>query len=118
MNNDIILIAIAIIALLTYIFIIWGVNKKLKQYNTACLWRSLFLALFLAPGLILFGEHAGIPLPSFAWMSAAMNTYNCIEHSVFCSVKLNLFISILPFLATWLFIYMMCSGKQDDSNKD
>ncbi|MCW8929800.1 MAG: hypothetical protein OQL19_06145 [Gammaproteobacteria bacterium] len=78
--------------------------------QVSCLWRSLFLAIFLAPGLLLYGEHAGIPLPSFAWMSVASNVYNCVEKSLFCSVKLNLLVSILPFLATWIFAFMMCKG--------
>ncbi|MCK5697881.1 MAG: hypothetical protein KAI02_06950, partial [Gammaproteobacteria bacterium] len=64
--------------------------------HVSCFWRSLFLAFCLAPGLMLYGEHAGIPIPSFAWMSGAMSTYNCIEKSIFCSIKLNLLISILP----------------------
>ncbi len=114
MDNDITIIAGLLIALLVYFLVIWLFRKWLIKHQVSCLWRSLFLAAFLAPGLLLYGEHAGIPLPAFAWMSAASNAYNCIEKSLFCSVKLNLYMSVLPFLATWMFAYMMCKGPDKD----
>jgi len=103
-----------IVVLLVYILIILWLRKQLLKNQVACLWRSLFLAAFLAPGLLIFGEHAGIPLPAFAWMSGAMNIYNCTQLSLFCSFKLNLYLSILPFFATWLFSYMMCKDSQKE----
>ncbi len=114
MDNEITIIAGLLIALLVYFLVIWLFRKWLIKHQVSCLWRSLFLAAFLAPGLLLYGEHAGIPLPAFAWMSAASNAYNCIEQSLFCSVKLNLYMSVLPFLATWMFAYMMCKGPDKD----
>ncbi len=107
------LIAGFLVALLVYLLVIWFVRKWMIKHQLSCLWRSLVLAFFLAPGLLLYGEHAGIPLPAFAWMSAASNAYNCIEQSLFCSVKLNLYMSVLPFLATWMFAYMMCKGPEN-----
>jgi hypothetical protein len=98
-----------------YFLAIWWFRKWMIQQQVSCFWRSFFLALFLAPGLLLYGEHAGIPLPAFAWMSGASNLYNCLNQSLFCSIKLNLFLSIFPFFATWLFAYMMCQGPKKDS---
>ena len=103
-------IAAILAVLIIYLTLVWLLRNWLIKRQVSCLWRSLILAVLLAPGLILYGEHAGIPLPAFAWMSAASNTYNCVQQSIFCSVKLNLFISVLPFLATWMFAYMMCKG--------
>ncbi len=107
-------IATVLVILAVYLLAVWMLRKWLIRREVSCLWRSLVLAILLAPGLLLFGEHAGIPLPAFAWMSAASNAYNCVSQSLFCSLKLNLFISILPFLATWAFIYMMCKGTDKD----
>ncbi len=108
MNSTLMIPAVIIISLILYVAVILWINKWLRKKQTACFWRALFLAVFLAPGLLLYGEHAGIPLPSFAWMSGLSNAYNCMENGVFCELKLNLFISVLPFLATWLFVYIMC----------
>ena len=113
MDSGITLIAAVLVSLILYFLFIWLVRKWMIKHQIACIWRSLFLAIFLAPGLLLYGEHAGIPLPSFAWMSAASNAYNCVEKSLFCSIKLNLYISVLPFLATWAFAFMMCKGPDD-----
>ena len=113
MDSGITLIAAVLVSLILYFLFIWLVRKWMIKHQISCLWRSLFLAIFLAPGLLLYGEHAGIPLPSFAWMSAASNAYNCVEKSLFCSIKLNLYISVLPFLATWAFAFMMCKGPDD-----
>ena len=119
MDSGITLIAVILISLIVYLAAIWWVRKWMIKRQVSCLWRSLFLAVFLAPGLLLYGEHAGIPIPAFAWMSGASNAYNCIAQSIFCSVKLNLFVSVLPFLATWAFAYMMCKGpdKEVSSHK-
>ena len=114
MDSGITLIAVILISLIVYLAAIWWVRKWMIKRQVSCLWRSLFLAAFLAPGLLLYGEHAGIPIPAFAWMSAASNAYNCIEQSIFCSIKLNLFLSVLPFLATWSFAYMMCKGPDNE----
>jgi len=110
LDNGISLIVAVLFSLGVYLLAIWLVRKWLIKHNISCFWRSLFLAVLLAPGLLLYGEHAGVPLPAFAWMSGASNAYNCIEQSIFCSIKLNLFTWVLPFLATWVFAYMMCQG--------
>ena len=114
MNSSSGIVGIVIVSVLVYFLAVWWTRKWMIKNQVSCFWRSLFLAVFLAPGLMLYGEHAGFPLPSFAWMSAASNAYSCIEHSLFCSIKLNLFLSVLPFIATWTFIYLMCN----DPNKD
>ncbi len=114
MNSSLIIIATVLIILMIYLFAVWQLRQWLIRRKVSCLWRSLLLAILMAPGLLLFGEHAGIPLPAFAWMSAASNAYNCVSQALFCSLKLNLFTSVLPFLATWAFIYMMCKGPDKD----
>lgn len=114
MNSGLELVALALVALAVYLLAVWWIRKWLIKHQVSCLWRSLFLAAFLAPGLLLYGEHAGVPLPAFAWMSGASNAYNCIERSLFCSIELNLYLAILPFIATWIFAYMMCKGPAED----
>ncbi|MCU7939441.1 MAG: hypothetical protein KZQ64_11115 [gamma proteobacterium symbiont of Bathyaustriella thionipta] len=114
MNSGLGVVGIVIISLVVYFLAIWWIRKWMINNQVSCFWRSLFLAVFLAPGLMLYGEHAGFPLPSFAWMSAANNAYSCIENSLFCSIKLNLFLSILPFLATWTFVYLMCKVPEKE----
>jgi hypothetical protein len=102
----ILLLGIAILAI--YLLVVWWIRKWLIKRHASCLVRSTFLAVTLAPGLLLYDEHAGIPIPSFAWMSGASNLYNCIDRSLFCSIELNLYMVILPFIATWIFAHMMC----------
>lgn len=114
MDSGLTLIAAAFVALIAYFLFVWLMRKWLIKKQLSCAWRSLFLAVFLAPGLLLYGEHAGIPLPAFAWMSGASNIYNCAAQSLFCSVKLNLYMWILPFFVTWVFAYMMCKGPAED----
>ncbi len=109
MNNNLVIISLVLLSLIAYFVFIWWLRKWMIKTQVPCLWRSLFLAFCLAPGLLLYGEHAGIPIPSFAWMSGAMSAYNCVEKSIFCSIKLNLLISILPFFVTWIFAYFMCN---------
>ncbi|MCP3851596.1 MAG: hypothetical protein GY694_15330 [Gammaproteobacteria bacterium] len=113
MNSDLIPVVVLFASIVAYFLFVWFVRKWMIKQQISCLWRSLFLALFLAPGLLLYGEHAGIPLPSFAWMSGASNAYNCIEKSLFCSIELNLYVAVLPFLVTWVFAYMMCKGPEE-----
>jgi len=112
-DSGMVMIGIGLISLAVYLSVILWIRKKLIKQQVSCRIRSTFLAFFLAPGLILFGEHAGIPLPSFAWMSGVNNLYNCVDIDLFCSFELNLYLVILPFVATWIFAFMMCqdSGK-------
>lgn len=113
MNSIIEVIAAILAILLVYLLIVWLIRKWLIKHQVSCFWRSTFLAVFLAPGLLLTGEHAGIPLPAFAWMSGASNAYHCIERSLFCSIELNLYLAVLPFLVTWVFAYTMCRKPAD-----
>ena len=106
------ILGIGIVALIIYVLVILWLRKLLIRKQVSCWFRSTFLAVFLAPGLILYGEHAGIPLPSFAWMSAASNMYNCVNRDIFCSFELNLYLVILPFIATWVFAYLMCNDDK------
>ena len=115
MLSGITLIAIVSGSLVIYLLAVWRVSKGLKKHQVSCFWRSTFLALFLAPGLLLYGQHASMPVPAFAWMSGLANAYNCIEYGLFCDIKLNLYLSILPFIATWVFVYLMC--KVPEPNK-
>lgn len=108
LDSGIAMVGIGIAALIVYLSAVLWIRKKLIKQQVSCWIRSTFLAIFLAPGLILFGEHAGMPLPSFAWMSGVSNIYNCFDHDLFCSFELNLYLVILPLLATWIFAYMMC----------
>ncbi len=115
-NTGIEIISIGIVALIIYVLVVLWVRKWLIKKQVSCLIRNSFLAVFFAPGLILLGEHAGLPIPSFAWMSAASNIYNCMDHDLFCSFELNLYMVILPFMATWVFAYLMCQDKAKENN--
>ena len=106
------MIAMAVAILLVYVLAVWWVRKWLIKRGVSCFWRSTFLAVFLAPGLFLFGEHASLPVPAFAWMSALSSAWSCMEKGLFCSLKLNLYLSVLPFIATWIFAYWMCQGAR------
>ncbi len=113
MNNGLIFIAILMLALLVYIaLVLWG-RKWLIKHQVSCFWRSTYLAVFLAPGLLLYSEHSGVPVPSLAWMSGLSNAYNCYSKDLFCSFELNLYLAILPFLATWVFAWLMCKDPKD-----
>jgi len=112
LNSITSIIALVIVSLIIYFVAIWWIRKWLIKQQVSCLWRSLFLALFLAPGLMIYGEHSGFPLPSLAWMSGASSVYYCMVESPLCSIKLTLFTSVLPFLATGIFAYMMCSEPE------
>ena len=114
-TSGLIVIASGLAILALYLGLVWLIRKWMIRHEFPCFWRSLFLALFLAPGLLIFAEHGAIPLPSFAWMSAVNNLYGCAYHELYCSVKLNLLTIILPFLATWIFAYFMCHGKTTSS---
>jgi len=103
------IIAIVIASLVVYFSVIWWIKKWLIKQQVSCLWRGLFLAVSLAPGLMIYGEHSGFPLPSLAWMSGASSVYYCMVESPLCSFKLTLFTSVLPFIATWIFTSMMCT---------
>lgn len=118
MNNGLVIIAAVLGVLVVYGLLVWWIRKWMIKHEVACLWRSLFLAIFLAPGLLLFGEHASIPVPAFAWMSGASNIYSCMQQGLFCSLKLNLYLSVLPFLATWVFAYFMCLGPDTKENNE
>lgn len=111
-NTGIEILIIGIVSLIIYVLVILWLRKLLIRKQVSCWFRSTFLAVFLAPGLILYGEHAGLPLPSFAWMSAASNVYNCVNRDIFCSFELNLYLIILPFVATWVFAYLMCNDDK------
>lgn len=108
-------IIIVLGSLAIYFLVVWQFRKWLVRRQVSCFWRSIFLAVFLAPGLLLYGQHGSI-LPAFAWMSGASNVYSCIENGLFCDIKLNLFVSILPFLATWFFVYLMCKGPEKETD--
>jgi len=108
LTSGIELISVALAFLTVYLLIVWLIRKWLIRSQASCFWRSTILAVLLAPGLLLTGEHASVPVPAFAWMSGASNAYNCIERSIFCSIELNLYLAILPFIATWIFVYLMC----------
>ncbi len=114
MQSEILFIALLLTFMAVYLLLVWWLRKWLIKRQVSCLWRSTLLAVLLAPGLLLYGEHAGIPLPAFAWMSGASNAYNCVARSLFCSIELNLYLAILPFIATWVFAYMMCQGPAED----
>ena len=111
-NTGIEILIFGIVSLIIYILVVLWIRKLLIRKQVSCWYRSSFLAVFLAPGLILYGEHAGLPLPSFAWMSAASNAYNCVNRDIFCSFELNLYLFILPFIATWVFAYLMCDDAK------
>ena len=115
MLSGITVVAIVSVSLVIYLLVVWWVSKWLKKHQLSCVWRSTFLALFLAPGLLLYGQHASIPVPAFAWMAGLANAYNCIEYGLFCDIKLNLYLSILPFIANWIFVYLMCNGAKEDT---
>lgn len=109
------ILGLGVLALVIYfLFVRWGWKWLLKR-QVSCFGRATFLALFLAPGLLLFSEHAGIPLPALAWMSALSNAYNCIENNLFCGIKLNLYLSVLPFLATWVFVFLLCKSPEPEN---
>lgn len=112
LNSGLILIAGLTVFLLVYVgLVLWG-RKWLIKHQVSCFWRSTYLAIFLAPGLLLYGEHSGIPVPSFAWMSGLSNAYNCYSKGLFCSLELNLYLAVLPFLATWIFAWLMCKEPE------
>lgn len=115
MTSGIAFIGIVLGALAIYLLAVWRVRKWMLKQQVACFWRSTFLAVVLAPGLLLFGQHA-VPLPTFAWMSGVGAVYNCIENGLFCDIKLNLYLSILPFLATWVFALLMCKGPEQKTD--
>lgn len=115
-NTGIEILGIGIATLIIYVLVILWIRKRIVKKGVSCLFRSLFLAVFLAPGLILLGDHSGLPLPSFAWMSAARNIYNCMEHDLFCSFELNFYLVLLPFTATWIFTYLMCQPPSEEKN--
>ena len=115
-NTGFEIIGMLIGALMIYVFVVLWIRKWLIKKKVSCFVRSSFLAVFLAPGLLLFGEHAGLPLPSFAWMSAVSNIYNCMDHDLFCSFELNLYLVILPFIATWVFAILMCKDLTKENN--
>ena len=116
MNSGLVVIGALVLALLVYIaLVLWG-RKWLIKHQVSCFWRSTYLAVFLAPGLLLYGEHSGIPVPALAWMSGLSNAYNCYAKDLFCSFELNLYLAILPFLATWIFAWLMCKEPQDSSS--
>lgn len=111
------ILGLGIIILIIYVLVVLWIRKLLIKKQVSCAVRSTFLAITLAPGLILYGEHAGLPLPSFAWMSAASNLYNCINRDLFCSFELNLYLVILPFLATLIFSYLMCQDAAKENSQ-
>ena len=113
-NTGIEILSFIIVGLIIYLVVVLWIRKLLIKKQLSCFVRSLFLAIFLAPGLILYGEHAGLPLPSFAWMSGVSNAYNCINRDLFCSFELNLYLVLLPFAATWIFAYMMCQTPAEN----
>jgi len=106
------IIALVVVSLIVYFVAIWWIRKWLIKHQVSCLWRGLFLAVVLAPGLMIYGEHSGFPLPSFAWMSGTSSAYYCMVESPLCSIKLTLFTSVLPFFATWIFASMMCAEPE------
>lgn len=111
-TSGIIVIATGLVILTIYLLLVWFVRKWMIKKQFSCFWRSLFLALFLAPGLLIYAEHGAIPLPAFAWMAAANNIYGCGYHELYCSVKLNLLTIILPFIVTGIFAYTMCKARK------
>lgn len=111
-TSGLIVIASGIVILVVYLLLVWLINKWMKQRQVSCIWRSLFLALLLAPGLLIYAEHGAFPLPSFAWMAAVNNIYACTSYELFCSIKLNLLTIILPMLVTGIFVYSLCKGKK------
>ncbi len=110
-----VIIASLIGFLILYLGVVWLVRKWLIKHQVSCFWRSTFLAVTLAPGLLLYGEHSGIPVPAFAWMSGLSNAYNCYSKDLFCSFELNLYLAILPFIATWVFAWLMCKDTDKAS---
>ena len=110
--NIITILGFGVLALIIYFLLVrWG-WKWLVKHQVSCFGRATFLALFLAPGLLLYSEHAGIPLPALAWMSGLSNAYNCFEKGLFCGIELNLYLSVLPFLATWVFVFLLCKSPE------
>lgn len=106
-------IASGLVILAVYLWLVWMIRKWMIRHQFPCLWRGLVMALFLAPGLLIYAEHGAIPLPSFAWMAAVNNIYGCNYHELYCSVKLNLLSIILPFIVTWIFAFTMCNSKKE-----
>ena len=112
-TSGVIIIASGVVILAVYLLLVWTIRKWMIKRQVSCVWRSIFLALFLAPGLLIYAEHGAVPLPCFAWMAALNNIYGCASHPLYCSIKLNLFTIILPMIVTWIFAYTMCKSKKD-----
>lgn len=104
--------------LIAYFLLVWFVRRTLIKYQINCVLYGGIIALLLAPSLLISGGHDLLPLPAFAWMVMLWNTYNCLQNDIFCSIQLNLFLVVLPFIATWVFTTSLCKDKRAQAGSD